>query len=305
MKKENDILEKTLEIAENGYDNAYLFLLDAYKKAPENYGPQTLYFLSCLAGGAGMPEKALKWLKYAIMDKGWWYRTEILEDDDLELLENNSEFISLKSISNDRYTAAVAKTKSLFSWKQKCADNLFLAVHGNTQNSEIARKDWLPIMEDDKLWQVETIQSAEPDGYGTYRWSYDMFSYTPVANAIEKLQNIDYQKIVCGGFSAGCDMLLRSVCFSPAVCDMLILQSPWIPVLQEYGHDLVQTLREKNIKIRIFCGSDDEDCMPMAKRLYTVTKQAGIDVEFSVQENIRHQFPTEMYTLKELWRNIL
>ena len=84
-------------------------------------------------------------------------------------------------------------------------------------------------------------------------------------------------------------MLLRSVCFSPAVCDMLILQSPWIPVLQEYGHDLVQTLREKN----------------MAKRLYTVTKQAGIDVEFSVQENSRHQFPTEMYTLKELWRNIL
>ena len=65
------------------------------------------------------------------------------------------------------------------------------------------------------------------------------------------------------------------------------------------------TIREKNIKIRIFCGSDDEDCMPMAKRLYTVTKQAGIDVEFSVQENIRHQFPTEMYTLKELWRNIL
>ena len=66
-----------------------------------------------------MPEKALEWLKYAIMDKGWWYRPEILEDDDLELLENNSEFISLKSISNDRYTAAVAKTKSLFSWKRK------------------------------------------------------------------------------------------------------------------------------------------------------------------------------------------
>ena len=37
MKKENDILEKTLDIAESGYDNAYLFLLDAYKKAPENY----------------------------------------------------------------------------------------------------------------------------------------------------------------------------------------------------------------------------------------------------------------------------
>ena len=30
LKKENDILEKTLDIAESGYDNAYLFLLDAY-----------------------------------------------------------------------------------------------------------------------------------------------------------------------------------------------------------------------------------------------------------------------------------
>lgn len=88
--------------------------------------------------GAGMPEKALKWLKYAIMDKGWWYRPEILEDDDLELLENNSEFISLKSISNDRYTAAVAKTKSLFSWKQKCADNcfwLFMGIHKTVKSA--------------------------------------------------------------------------------------------------------------------------------------------------------------------------
>ena len=73
--------------------------------------------------------------------------------------------------------------------------NLFLAVHGNTQNSEIARRDWMPIMEDDKLWQMETIQSAEPDGYGTYRWSYDMFSYIPVANAIgKKLQKYSYRK---------------------------------------------------------------------------------------------------------------
>lgn len=132
MKKENDILEKTLDIAESGYDNAYQFLLEVYKNAPENYGPQTLYFLSCLAGGAGMPEKALRWLKYAIINKGWWYRPEILEDDDLELLENNSEFISLKSISNDRYTAAVAKTKSLFSWKKNVLIIcfwLFMGIH--------------------------------------------------------------------------------------------------------------------------------------------------------------------------------
>lgn len=31
------------------------FLLAAYEKEPGDFGPQTLYFLACLAGGAGMP----------------------------------------------------------------------------------------------------------------------------------------------------------------------------------------------------------------------------------------------------------
>lgn len=59
MKKENDLLEESLSIAENGYAAAYQFLLEEYEKKPENYGPQTLYFLACLAGGADLPEKAL------------------------------------------------------------------------------------------------------------------------------------------------------------------------------------------------------------------------------------------------------
>ena len=47
MKKENDVLEKTLEIAESGYDNAYQFLLNTYEESPSNFGPQTYYFLAC------------------------------------------------------------------------------------------------------------------------------------------------------------------------------------------------------------------------------------------------------------------
>ena len=91
MKKETDILETTLSIAENGYSEAYHFLLDAYEKNIENYGPQTLYFLACLAGGANMPEKSVNWLRKAITDNRWWYRPEVLADDDLELLKDNSE----------------------------------------------------------------------------------------------------------------------------------------------------------------------------------------------------------------------
>ncbi|MCI5956413.1 MAG: hypothetical protein MRZ54_05455 [Clostridiales bacterium] len=200
MKKENDLLEETLSIAENGYAAAYQFLLEEYENNSEEYGPQTLYFLACLAGGANLPEKALEWLTTAILEKGWWYRPEVLEDDDLASLKNDSAFLSLKSVSDHRYADAVSRAKAVFTWQRKNADKLFLAVHGNTQNGQIARDDWEPIVSDHTQWQLETIQSAEPDGYGTYRWSYDMASYVPVAKAMEKVQNEGYKKLFAAAF---------------------------------------------------------------------------------------------------------
>ena len=248
--------------------------------------------LACLADGPGA---ALDWLRKAIQEHNWWYRPEVLEDDDFAALKNDAAFLSLKAISDDRYAAAVSKSTAIFSWKKKRADNLFLAIHGNTQNGDVARADWEPIVGTRGLWQLETVQSAEPDGYGTYRWSYDSTSYLPVAASIESVQNEGYHKIACGGFSAGCDMLLRAVTFSPARCDLLLLQSPWIPVLRDQAEDVVRAISQKNMELRIFCGAEDEDCLPMAKQLYAVTKQAGCNVTLTVQENTRHQFPAQPY----------
>lgn len=300
MKKENDLLEETLSIAAHGYAEAYRFLLEEFEENPDSYGPQTLYFLACLAGGANLPEIALEWLKKAVMDNGWWYRPEVLEDEDLALLKDNLEFISLKNVSDNRYAHAVSKAKASFTWERKRSDNLFLAVHGNTQNGQIAGEDWKPTLKGDHQWQLETIQSAEPDGYGTYRWSYDMESYLPVARAIEKMQNEGYHKIACGGFSAGCDMLLRAILFTSARCDMLFLQSPWIPILQDRAEDLVNAIKQKNTVLKIFCGSDDEDCLPMAQQFYKAANQGGVSVELIIQKGNRHQFPKEPFTLKDL-----
>lgn len=130
VKKENDLLEETLSIAETDYAQAYRFLLAAYEKEPGDFGPQTLYFLACLAGGAGMQDAALGWLRTAIEKNGWWYRPEVLVDDDLAQLEGSPEFLALKARSDARYADAVSAAKSVFSWNGKTADYLFLAVHG-------------------------------------------------------------------------------------------------------------------------------------------------------------------------------
>lgn len=300
VKKENDLLEETLSLAETDYAQAYRFLLGAYEKEPRDFGPQTLYFLACLAGGAGSPNAALGWLRTAIEKNGWWYRPEVLVDDDLAQLEGSPEFIALKARSDARYQEAVSAAKSVFSWNGKTADYLFLAVHGNTQNAQTARVDWAPILAGDDRWQLETIQSAEPDGYGTFRWSYDDVSFLPVANALDAMQGEGYEKIACGGFSAGCDMLLRAIAFTPARCDLLILQSPWIPVLQEHKAAILQALRQKDIALRIFCGADDEDCLPLAQELSAAAYQAGLDAALTVIENCRHQFPETPYALNDL-----
>ena len=300
VKKENDLLEETLSIAETDYAQAYRFLLAAYEKEPGGFGPQTLYFLACLAGGAGMQDAALGWLRTAIEKNGWWYRPEVLVDDDLAQLEGSPEFLALKARSDARYADAVSAAKSVFSWEAKKAARLFLAVHGNTQNAKTAQSDWAPILAGDDRWQLETIQSAEPDGYGTFRWSYDDTSFLPVANALDAMQGEGYEKIACGGFSAGCDMLLRAITFTPARCDLLILQSPWIPVLQAHKAAILQALRQKDIALRIFCGADDEDCLPLAQELSAAANQAGLDAALTVQENCRHQFPETPCALNDL-----
>lgn len=302
FKKENDILEETLSIAETGYAQAYAFLLDAYEADSDTYGPQTLYFLACLAGGADKPEAALGWLRTAISERGWWYRPEVLEDDDLAALKDHAEFAALKSLSRARYEDAVLKTKPVLSWTRKSASNLLLAVHGNTQNGQTAREDWTPVLAGSAGWQLETIQSAEPDGFGTYRWSYNMTSFLPAADAIERMQKEGYETLVCGGFSAGCDMLLRAVAFTGARCDLLILQSPWIPVLQAHEDALICALRQKNIALRIFCGAADEDCLPLAKKLHAAAHRAGLNAALCIEENTRHQFPAELSAIRSCFQ---
>lgn len=301
LKKEDDILETTLSLAGHGYAQAYSFLLDAYEKNPGVCGPQTLYFLACLAGGTTQPAEALGWLRTAIADNGWWYRPEVLEDDDLAPLHDDPGFLALKAISDGRYADAAARSAAQLSWTQKTAGRLLLAVHGNTQNAQTARSDWARMLAGDSRWQLETIQSAEPDGYGTYRWSYDMRAFVPVADAMEQLQREGYEQFACGGFSAGCDMLLRALTFTSARCDTLLLQSPWIPLLQTHADALVQALWQKQPALRIFCGLADEDCLPMAKQLYALAADAGLDGKLTLQEHCRHQFPAEPYTNSGLW----
>ena len=283
-------MEETLSLAKTDYAQAYRFLLAAYEKKPETLARRHSIFWPVWRVGPGWrmrrsagSERPSRRTAGGTARRCWWTTT-------LRSWRAVRNFRA-ESTPDARYQEAVSAAKSVFSWNGKTADYLFLAVHGNTQNAQTARADWALILAGDDHWQLETIQSAEPDGYGTFRWSYDDTSFLPVANALDAMQGEGYDKIACGGFSAGCDMLLRAIAFTSARCDLLILQSPWLPVLQEHKEAILQALRQKDIALRIFCGADDEDCLPLAQELSAAANQAGLEAALTVQENCRHQFP--------------
>lgn len=127
-----------------------------------------------------------------------------------------------------------------------------------------------------------------------------MASFLPVAGALEALQTEGYETMSAAAFPPGATCCCAPFASPRARCDVLVLQSPWIPVLQEHSDALVRALREKHIALRIFCGLEDEDCLPLARQLYTAAKDAGLPVTLTTQEHTRHQFPEKPYTLEDI-----
>ena len=133
MNKESDILETTLAIAERQYLEAYHFFAECLSGKPAELRTTNIIF-PCLSvrwsqyarGGFGMAAQGNPWITK------WWYRPEVLDDDDLTELKNDKEFLLLKAISNERYVQSASKSKALFSWKKKRQITffwLFMATH--------------------------------------------------------------------------------------------------------------------------------------------------------------------------------
>ena len=57
--------------------------------------------------------------------------------------------------------------------------------------------------------------------------------------------------------------------------------------------EITEALGQKDIKLIISCGSDDDDCLPMAKDLYNAVRKAGLCANLFIHKNDRHRFPNE------------
>jgi hypothetical protein len=288
---EDLLLDKTLEVLDTeGYEAAYSYLMTSKEQLSDNEAHASLYyFLTCLAAGSGKMETALNWLEEAICQKGYWYRTEMLEDDDLAPLFAHERYIEYKILSEKRLNDAQTLTSSTCTWTHKKKENLLLCLHGNGENAQIAKAIWSKL-ENDTL-QVETIQSSRVHAYGRFRWHYDDENYKEPLGWINKIEWLNYNQKYLGGFSAGCDMILRLLTLSDTSCDAVFLQSPWTPFIETHSTAIAEAFKRKNITVHIYCGTLDEDSLIMASALTKALITADVKTTFERQEGLRHQFP--------------
>ena len=285
--RENDLLENAPALAgEKDSAAAYRYLAEKRRDVPD-CGPQVWYVLACLAGGGGAPETALAHLTEAISERGFFYRPEVLEDEDLLALMGDPAFTALRALSDDRYAAALKEGKSRCTWRGKTGDEIVLCLHGNGQNGEIALSDWAFLNAPGV--QVEALQSAVPDCTGRYRWGYDGAHDGDLYGWTRRMDWGAYTRRTLAGFSAGCDGILRELALTPVSCQRILLQSPWTPFFTEEPDRVAEAVARRGAKAFISCGELDEDCRDTAAALYEKLRPLG--AELCWQPGIRHQFP--------------
>ena len=284
-KKEELLLDETLKILnEDGVTEAYRYLL-AQKEHLDDHSSQLYNFLYCLASLAGAKSEALAWLKEAIVEKGYWYRPEVFEDEDLNLIRDCDEFTEYKKISDKKYHQALKESKTLCTWEEVKKDKLALVLHGNQQNMFFGRDYWNFL--DGEGYQLEYVQSKTIDSHNLYRWEDE--GETQLDEIIFKISWGDYSHTALCGFSAGCNEILKTLLRGDVKCGKIILVCPWIPMIDKYLNELITAL--KNVKIGIICGGEDEDCLPYAKKLYEEAKEKGLDCDLKVIGGWGHSYP--------------
>ena len=280
--KETQLLDETLEIlGKHGASEAYAYILN--NKGQLESG-QIYNFLYCLAGMNGEKDAALAWLREAVVDKGYWYRPTVLEDDDLALIRDEAAFLECKQISDGRYYEALKTAATLCTWGEIKGGKLALVLHGNQQNIHSDEGYWKFLGSEG--YQVEYVQSKIIDSHGLFRWEDD--GETQLDGVVVALPWDAYESRILCGFSAGCNEILKTLLSTNVKCEQIILHSPWIPIIDDNLDDLLAALDGVNIKI--ICGENDGDCLPHAKKFAEAATKRGLNCKLDIMAGLGHSY---------------
>jgi predicted esterase len=294
-----ELINQAMRLDREGRSSeAYDLITESGKRIVGNPA-QILNFRYCIASKLGDKELAFKLMREAIVDRGYWYGYDYLfEDDDLKPLRDSPEFQSLAEICRGREVEAKKNSRpSLKIVRKEGSDpeqpRLLMALHGNGDSVAIIEDYWLPCMR--QGYSLAFPQSSQITFWGGYTWADLDKGRRELSQHLGSIQSdipVEPMDMVVAGFSGGARLALLAVMKGDIAPGGLILVAPWLPEIDRWGEEII-TIGEKGIKLWIFCGDQDRDCLDGARKLGSILKKAGAQVHLDIIQNLDHDFPED------------
>lgn len=291
---------------EKGSKAAYAYIKENMDKVSDGNKAQLFNFKYCLAAASGQHDDALKFLEEAVMDRGYWYSAEYLEnEDDLEKLRKQPKFKEIVKVCRERESAAKAAATATMVLEDRTNPCAIMVVHGDQENAAMTGSYWSSVKgrtAGSGAYDLALPQSSQIQFHDAYGWDDLALGLEEMKRHMTDLSQAGYSGIVLGGFSAGGRMIVESLLEenfegiwtgnADKVSRGIILLAPWLPEEDQWV-PVVKNLAGKGFKFYILAGEEDVDCYECAELFAKNLEAAGIDHVFERVPGLGHDYPTD------------
>ncbi|QHA91964.1 alpha/beta hydrolase [Bacillus sp. N1-1] len=284
------LLNETIAIYEKkGSLEAYQFMKENAEEVDGNEA-QLYNFQYALAAASDLKEEALGIMKEAILDHGYWYEYDYLqEDEDLNSIRSFKEFQELVELCKRREEDAKKEAEpKLTILNETTSQNqpILMALHGDQENAKMTSSVWnRPATQG---YTLAFPQSSQIQFSDAYEWEDLQKGVQEIQEHVKELSS--HSSILIGGFSAGCRVALKAMMEERVSVDGFVFVAPWLPEIDEWK-EAMTSLQNTNISGYIICGDQDDDCLEGSKALAAILEEKGIAHELKIVKGLDHEYP--------------
>ena len=291
-------LEASLVLYQEGrYKDAY-DLITAEATSSDAIPALVYYMRYSFASRAGMLDLAMGLLKEAVLDRGYWYSNDHLDDGDLDPLRSRPDFQDLVALCRERQDSARRAAVSEMELVLPCSSPInertlmVVAIHGNQLNMDMTKVNWCGRSLSDCL--LVFPQSSYPICTGAYSWPDPIAGTEEVKNHLESIYQkgiaIREQEVIMGGFSSGGRVALHAVLTGAVQAKGLILVAPWLPNIVQVA-PMLPILARDGVRTYLICGDLDRDCYESTNRLAELMERDHVQFRYQVLKGNGHHYP--------------
>lgn len=290
-----DLINNTLDIYMNeSIEKALKYLNDNEDKVQGVINEPQLYnYKYSLVAANGDCKSALEIMKEAIVEKEYWYSYEyLMEDEDLQELRDEPDFEPLANICELREKKAKLTTLPMLKIIKSTdgeSKKSFMVLHADQENADMTKEYWESVT--DNGFDLALAQSSQIQLSQGYVWSDVREGANDLVMLNELLKReLGERKVILGGFSEGCSVIISAVANQLVNIDTIVLVSPWICNIDEVEMN-IENFRNK--KIYVVCGSEDDDCISSTHEFLNELEKAGIESTFIEIEGLGHEYAND------------